>query len=146
MKRLLLLLSISVLIIPFYAGAQDTIPDLIFSEARLAGHPTAYIEICNMADTAMELSDFVLKGGFGVATSDQLLYLTGVVLDPGETYVISNTYEEPGKSWVELNAVSDKLLNQWETGELFDTGVLKDSISEGYELIRDFGSKYGVQL
>jgi len=65
MKRLLLLLSISVLIIPFNAGAQDTIPDLIISEARIAGHPTTYIELCNKADTAMDLTDFVLRGGFG---------------------------------------------------------------------------------
>ncbi len=144
MRKNLLLIIISFVLIPFGVIAQDTIPDLIISEARLDAHPNAYFEICNVGDSALNLDQFLIQDPQGAG--DVMYFKEGILLEPNQTYVVSNIYEEPGQSWEEVNDVSDQLVYQWEFGDLFDKGILVDSLSPGYPALRPFGGKYGIVL
>ena len=149
MKQNLLLIIMS-LIVSVATYAQDTIPDLIFSEARLDAHPRAYIELCNVGDSALDLSNFILQQAQGSVSLSKLMYFQGTILQPKETYVISNIYEDGLEGWTsnwnEMHDLSDRLVYQPENGDLFDTGVLIDSVSIGYEVMQTWNGNRGILM
>lgn len=105
-KFLLLLFSISCGIL----SAQEPYRSLVITEARLGGQPQAYIELTNMGDQTINLSEFEIgkvtpwtapvevEGGleawtledwFQVGENDYMM-LPDVELAPGESYVIAS--------------------------------------------------------
>ncbi len=144
MRKKLLLLMISFVLLPLGAFAQDTIPDLIFSEARFRQFPEIYLELCNVGDSALNLDQFLIENV--QAGGEPLSFNEGTILEPGQTYVIANTFEEPDFGWQEIQKYADQLVYQWEFGELFDQGILTDSLSPYFNVTRPFGGKFGLTL
>lgn len=145
MRQKLLFIMISFVMLPIGVFAQDTIPDLIISEARYRQHPETYFELCNVGDSALSLDQFLVhvtnKGG-----NDNLYFDEGLILEPNQTYVVTNTYEEPDAGWNQIKEYADLLVYQSEFGELFDNGILTDSVSPFYEVTRTFNGRYGILL
>ncbi len=118
MKKTSLLLLLVLMTIMFKALAERInipglgIPKLIITEVRPDAEATAYIEITNMGDTAIdlapftihsvyyntritEISDSIIKFNRGNPETDGTLgkvYLKGV-LQPGESYVVSSVWD-----------------------------------------------------
>ncbi|MFC2080008.1 T9SS type A sorting domain-containing protein [Bacteroidota bacterium] len=139
------LLSLFLVLFVFLGlNAQDTIPDLIISEARLDGHQTAYFELCNVGDSALDLSSFVLQEPQG---SGEIMYFEeGMILPAGATYVVANTYDDTDDGWPEIQEKADFLLYQSEKGPLFEDGTLKDSVSPYYQILNIYNGRYGLVL
>jgi hypothetical protein len=99
--KILLLLF---LLISGILNAQDTIRTLVISEVRLDDIREAYVEISNVGETTLNLSQFEL-GIIGAWT---------VPWDPGANYwfMLPNKELEPGKSFVAA-AVFDWTPKQW---------------------------------
>ena len=87
------------------------VPPLIFTEFRAGGAPNTYIELTNVGDEPIDLSNFSLISGntyfkmefstdslFRIGFEYGIVPLTGshhkvIMLDPGESYVMSNVFD-----------------------------------------------------
>ncbi|MCK4922679.1 MAG: hypothetical protein KAS71_16615, partial [Bacteroidales bacterium] len=89
MKKLLLLIGMMVLLKGAFAQT-DSIPKLIISEWRGDAWGTTYMELTNVGDTALDLSDFMLFSSRPYATysptADAQLRLSGI-LQSGESWL-----------------------------------------------------------
>jgi hypothetical protein len=98
MKQLVLFLLLS-----FTANiifSQDTIRSLVITEVRLSGSITGYIELTNMGDSAVQLSQFEI-GALSpwqsqlpfIAEPGNFSRIPERLLDPGESFVICCEYD-----------------------------------------------------
>lgn len=140
-KKLLLVLFISVMAQTWIAAQvePDTIPDLIISEQRMDWSREAYIELTNMEDTALNMSQFLLKPVFQGGSN--YYFKPNTILAPGESFVICSKWEEPGEDWVELQAIADDWVYPDE-----GASVPGDSVGPAYYLLRSWGGKYATEL
>lgn len=132
-KRLLLTLMITV-VLRAWLTAQDTIPDLIISEERLDWTSNSYIELTNLGDSALDLSQFILSDVFG--NNNVFYFEPNTMLDPKESYVLTNYYEEQDQNWVELQALADQLVYQDEYP------YPGDSVSIGAYILETYNGRY----
>ena len=54
-----------------------------------------YIELTNMGDTALDLSQFMVSSPYSGQST--FYFAPNTMLDPGESYVLCNIWEEPGR-------------------------------------------------
>jgi hypothetical protein len=93
-KLLLLLLFVSL----SFLKAQQPYKNLIFSEVRIDEAHNAYVEICNMGDVAVDLSQFEVGnispwGDPFVPGADSYVRLPAKMLNPGKTFVIARVLD-----------------------------------------------------
>lgn len=119
-----------------WLSAQDTIPDLIISEERLDWSPAAYIELTNMGDSALDLSQFILSSPFTGADKIVFYFEPNTMLDTMESYVLTNIFEVQDQNWVELQALADQLVYQE------DSGYPNDSISVKSYILQSWNGRY----
>jgi hypothetical protein len=115
----LLLLSCGVL------NAQDTIKTLIITEARLDDARHTYVEISNVGNTPIELSQFEL-GVIGAWDAPYLpannfwFMLPERVLAAGESFVVAAVYDWNPKMWLKDPDHYSRILNKKEFWTLAD--------------------------
>lgn len=99
------LLLFSLVVSCGFLNAQDTIRTLIISEARLDGMNQAYVELSNVGDEAINLSEFE----FGkvdpwtdpYAPAENIYFrLPDRVLQPGESFVMATVYDFGPEMWL----------------------------------------------
>lgn len=139
-KKLLLLLFISIVSKAWLAAQVDTIPDLIISEQRMDWSTNAYIELTNMGDSALDLSQFILSSPY--TDNNRYYFEPNTMLNPKKTVVLANYWDEVDRNWVELQAKTDFLVWQDDASEL----TIYDSISVGAYLLQSWGGKYSTLL
>lgn len=132
MKKFLSILLFGTLASPlFFANglySRDT--TVIITEARIDAVGNAYVELTNIGNSAEQLSNYHwatipvdnnsswgLKGWLNRA--DFSLQLPDTLLQPGESFVISNTFESDinttiGTTWKELSAFSDLFIYHYD--------------------------------
>lgn len=140
MRKKLLIIMISYVLLPLGLIAQDTIPDLIISEQRMDWQPHAYIELTNMGDTALDLSHFILSSPFTGVGNYVFYFEPNTILDPKESYVLTNTWEEEGQDWVEMRALTDQFVYQEEPN------IPGDSVSIGAYILATWNGRYSTLL
>ncbi|MCK4922395.1 MAG: hypothetical protein KAS71_15185, partial [Bacteroidales bacterium] len=143
MKKLQLLLIISVMSQAWLA-AQDTIPDLIISEQRMDWGNEAYIELTNMEDTAIDLSQFMFASPWS-PPNNKFYFAPNTMLAPGESYVLCNKWEKPEQDWLELQEIADQFVFP-EEANYFDVNPGHDSISVGEYVLQTWVGKYASIL
>ncbi|MDX1283378.1 MAG: T9SS type A sorting domain-containing protein [Draconibacterium sp.] len=126
MKLKLLLL---ILLIGFgVVNAQDTIRTLIITEARMNHHHNNYIEITNVGDFDIELSEFEFGlirpfGGNVLWTPEEArrFMLPEKILKPGECFVLATAYDFSPKQFAKgLDDYLEKITpdDMWELADL----------------------------
>ncbi len=137
-KKLLLVLIISVMAKSWLAAQVDTIPDLIISEQRMDWGNTAYIELTNMEDTALDLSQFIIESPW--SSNNKFYFAPNTMLAPKESYVLCNTREETENNWPQLKKIADQLVYVEEPG------FPGDSIGVGEYILQTWNGKYASIL
>ncbi len=131
--------------------AQDTIPDLIISEAQFNTQGMNYIELTNMGDTAIDLSRFAVElfntfpeYWINNSWNTRALRLDGS-LAPGDSYVMSAVLEGLSGGGLKLyrpamEAVSDRVV--YPVDNLPPDSPVSDSISAlGGQIFTIWGSR-----
>ncbi len=141
-------------------SAQDTIRTLIITQARLDRADNSYVEITNVGDTPIQMSDFELgrvspwdnpfpwtaEAPFGGAW----IMLPEKVLQPGESYVIASVLDFTEKMYPrdpdhfnrritkkELWTLADLQMNMPEANAI--PGL--DSVTPGYQVMETWGGR-----
>jgi len=143
-KKLLLVLIISVMAKAWVAAqVTDTVPDLIISEQRMDWGNTAYIELTNMGDSTLDLSQFMITSPH---TSNRIFYFAAnTLLAKVESYVLCNKWEEEDNNWGQLQSIVNQFVFPEESSWVTETGG-HDSISVGEYILQTWNGKYSSQL
>ncbi len=86
-------------------NAQEFYDSLIITEVRLDRGENFYLEITNMGNQEVQLSDFKLGYLFNsqapyTSFPGQTMFFQDYTLGPGETYLLAQVYDEALKNWL----------------------------------------------
>ncbi len=151
------LLIFAFLMVAGILNAQDTIRTLVISEARLDAAHFAYVELSNVGETTLNLSDFE----FGSINPWTQPYLPGVnvwfmlpnrTLDPGKSFVIAKIDDYNPEMWLKYPDRFSRNISQPEMAKLADiqlhfpesapAGAPTDSVSPNYQALMVWNGSY----